>query len=118
MLFVYFPALLPLTQVRSRNISKGDRKDADTAEGDPNRINRVPGRESCLIGAITDAAIENNRLEEAERSHAASGSVFAQIASFGRAFPAYMKLIGEVIYDAAGDILTGLVNMTQKKANL
>ena len=84
MLFVYFPALLPLTQVRSRNISKGDRKDADAAEGDPNRINRVPGKDSYLIGAITDAAIENNRVEEAERSHAASGSVFAQIASFGR----------------------------------
>lgn len=63
MSFVYFLALLPLTQVRGRNISKGDRKDADTAEGGPIRINRVPGKESYLTGAITDAAIENNRVK-------------------------------------------------------
>ena len=63
MLFVYFPALLPLTQVRSRNINEGDRKDADTAEGGPNRINRVPGKDSYLIDAITDVAIRNSRVK-------------------------------------------------------
>jgi hypothetical protein len=64
MLFVYFPALLPLTQVRSRNINKGDRKDADTADGGLNRINRVRGKDSYLIDAITDVAIGNSRVKK------------------------------------------------------
>ena len=68
MLFVYFPALLPLTQVRNRNINKGDRKDADTAEGGPNRINRVPGKDSYLIDAITDVAIGNSRVKNKQNT--------------------------------------------------
>ena len=86
MLFVYFPALLPLTQVRSRNINKGDRKDADTAEGGLNRINRVRGKDSYLIDAITDDAIGNRRVKKQGDSHAASGTIFAEITSFGRPF--------------------------------
>jgi hypothetical protein len=69
MLFVYFPAPLPLTQVRSRNINKGDRKDADTAEGGPNRINRVRGKDSYLIDAITDVAIGNSRVKKPGETH-------------------------------------------------
>jgi hypothetical protein len=115
MLFVYFPALLPLTQVRNRNINKGDRKDADTAEGGPNRINRVPGKDSYLIDAITDVAIGNSRVKTSRTLACSFRCYFCANYIIWSSFPTYMKLIGDVIFAAAGDILTGQVNSQERR---
>jgi len=88
---------------------KGDRKDASTAEGDPNRmINRAQGKDSYLIDVVTNVAIESNRVLTggAALTMHLPGVIFYFICS---AFPPYMELIRELSTPrAASDILTAL----------